>query len=853
MKKLLAIFILILFVSFPVFAKEYQIDILYRRQTEDITNAIRSDGSFVYEKKQDGSMKILNGRMEVITDGVYNYTENNFINGLLLVEEEIFIGDEAVKLYGFINSGGMLVIDTIYTRLCEFFEDKTIGVLNGQTVLIDKSGNIIANYGREYGYFSRFVNGYAVVRDEGFSDKSFFGIKGTVTLYFTNIMRTDAIPDIANEISKNSKEGFYIIDIWGNKIIEDIQADVAINSYVHTQHADYTKDVTVELTLDCYFTAEGISIVRKNDKYGIMNKSGDILCDFILFDYRVKGDKIYGITDENGFSANRTSDNETFVFDKFGDLTYKNEYAYIMEYSYYYSGNYKPNQTQSDEAFIIRLKGDYGLISADNKLLIPPEYNSVMPVGDDYEMFQVRKNDKVGILNKRNEFLIPLSYSADENPIDYYTFTAIEKDYSLLVAGRYGKYGVVSIENEEIIPCIYDSIFDFTNRYISEFQDSFYKDYGLILGKKDGMIYVISVSDRKVLAEYEDVGMLGNSLFKVKKDGRFGISNVENELLIPIEYDNIYEYYPSVFRVQKDEKQGVLNANNEIIVPAVYDFVYRSSIEENNEFFVIKQGEIYSIYSVREKALLKFTSENKDSADAYMKELFPQKEAEPQIKTNKNYYTNSAVSYSEGSRYYNSDSELIFYYTSDKTYDKNKNEIFDLAAAVDLGWSKASAAQIYADLSVYWLGNIISKSGLIAVNELPMPNTSADKYICLMLNNPLINVNGNISMLEKDNYFLTPFIENDCTLVPVRTLFEALNADVYWDNETKTATAIKGETEIRITIDNDEMYVNGKRVLLDTPARLKYGRTAMPLRAVSEALSAKVDFSDETGLITIIY
>ena len=48
--------------------------------------------------------------------------------------------------------------------------------------------------------------------------------------------------------------------------------------------------------------------------------------------------------------------------------------------------------------------------------------------------------------------------------------------------------------------------------------------------------------------------------------------------------------------------------------------------------------------------------------------------------------------------------------------------------------------------------------------------------------NITVTVNGNnVSFVE-----ITPFIENDHTLVPMREIFEALGADVQWDDETRT-------------------------------------------------------------------
>ena len=98
-----------------------------------------------------------------------------------------------------------------------------------------------------------------------------------------------------------------------------------------------------------------------------------------------------------------------------------------------------------------------------------------------------------------------------------------------------------------------------------------------------------------------------------------------------------------------------------------------------------------------------------------------------------------------------------------------------------------------------------------------------------------------------------PILENDRTLVPMRAIFEALEAEVTWDNDTNTATAVKDGTTISITIDSDVMYKNGEAIQLDAPARLiDDGYTFVPLRAVSEALDCDVQWNEEQQRIDIL-
>ena len=89
------------------------------------------------------------------------------------------------------------------------------------------------------------------------------------------------------------------------------------------------------------------------------------------------------------------------------------------------------------------------------------------------------------------------------------------------------------------------------------------------------------------------------------------------------------------------------------------------------------------------------------------------------------------------------------------------------------------------------------------------------------------------------------------TLVPLRVIFEALGAEVLWDDSTKTVTASKDGTEISLTIGSPEMKVNGASVSLDVPGRISDGRTMVPLRAVSESLGCNVAWSNMGKIVSV--
>lgn len=85
-------------------------------------------------------------------------------------------------------------------------------------------------------------------------------------------------------------------------------------------------------------------------------------------------------------------------------------------------------------------------------------------------------------------------------------------------------------------------------------------------------------------------------------------------------------------------------------------------------------------------------------------------------------------------------------------------------------------------------------------------------------------------------------LDNGRILVPLRTIFEELGATVKWDNKTKTVTATKQGREVSLKIGSKTTKINGNNVTIDVPAKIKDGRTLVPVSFVSEALGAKVQW-----------
>lgn len=96
-----------------------------------------------------------------------------------------------------------------------------------------------------------------------------------------------------------------------------------------------------------------------------------------------------------------------------------------------------------------------------------------------------------------------------------------------------------------------------------------------------------------------------------------------------------------------------------------------------------------------------------------------------------------------------------------------------------------------------------------------------------------------------------PVIIEGRILVPLRAIFEALGAEVNWDNATQTVTATKDSTTIIAKISSAQINVNNEIKTLDVPAQIINNRTLVPVRFISESLGAKVDWDEVSKTVVI--
>lgn len=106
-----------------------------------------------------------------------------------------------------------------------------------------------------------------------------------------------------------------------------------------------------------------------------------------------------------------------------------------------------------------------------------------------------------------------------------------------------------------------------------------------------------------------------------------------------------------------------------------------------------------------------------------------------------------------------------------------------------------------------------------------------------------------------------PVIENSRTMVPLRVVSEDLGFKVTWDEKSNKAYIENSGNSVELKIGESYAIINGKKTpidkrdtgeVVDTKSYIRNSRTYVPIRFVSEALGAKVDYKRE-GKVHHIY
>jgi len=336
-----------------------------------------------YYRYQETKRKILFVReLELFSSGLQavKYSENP-------VEKE--------GKWGYIDTTGRIRIDFQFDDASPFYDGLAVVKKKDKYGVINTHGEIILPI--TYNNNEIYYYGGSMIRVKKNDQWGYYGKTGKLKIDF-QFERAGSFNDGIAWVSKNNKIGF--IDTLGNLIIP------------------YRYDKS-SISLNTEFL---IIKVKKGDKWGIINREGKVLADFIYdkigsFGFyhdqkliNVKKDGKWGFIDRsgdlvtkyhfedaeggrNGFAAVKKNGKWGYI-DKNGDMLVKCQFAEV-------------NRFENDMA-AVKKNGKWGFINSQGKLVIDCKYHDVRDFSDG--LAPVSLNDKWGYINKNGDIITEIKH-----------------------------------------------------------------------------------------------------------------------------------------------------------------------------------------------------------------------------------------------------------------------------------------------------------------------------------------------------------------------------------------------------------------------------------------------------------
>ncbi len=127
--------------------------------------------------------------------------------------------------------------------------------------------------------------------------------------------------------------------------------------------------------------------------------------------------------------------------------------------------------------------------------------------------------------------------------------------------------------------------------------------------------------------------------------------------------------------------------------------------------------------------------------------------------------------------------------------------------------------------------------------EKIVPSLSSEDTVPVQISSTITSSTANAEGVIKDGR----------TLVPVRGVFESLGFSVNWDSATNKASISDSKHEVAIYKNASYFYADSKEYHPDVPAQIIDGSMYLPLRSIGEAVGADISWDAETKTAKIGY
>lgn len=349
------------------------LDNTYQRLYRDIET-----GLIFYQNKN--LWGVMNAKGELLTDALY-LTIDPFNDGLAMVS---VAGDSQ----GFINTKGDVVIPLDYQKAGIFANGLAPVKLDDQWGYVDSTGKTVIEF--IYDTAKSFDdNARARVYDESSDQWSLIDKEGNT------IMTGDEIFTLNGPVYGLGVDGEYTLRLpdgtqFGSETYTDLWS---VLNYSANIEVDNTGDINI------LFNTDGTIVHQENYADSYFGFTSDINYLDLLLRY----DSLNVIDDDVFYMVSQVNNAKDFLAVEDGSYIdlYTADDHYRLECD-------DMSQMLTDERFIIRINGKYGIVDSQDKTLVSTLYDQLMYL-DQYYVYEV--NGKLGVMDEDYKMVFSATYT----------------------------------------------------------------------------------------------------------------------------------------------------------------------------------------------------------------------------------------------------------------------------------------------------------------------------------------------------------------------------------------------------------------------------------------------------------
>ena len=100
---------------------------------------------------------------------------------------------------------------------------------------------------------------------------------------------------------------------------------------------------------------------------------------------------------------------------------------------------------------------------------------------------------------------------------------------------------------------------------------------------------------------------------------------------------------------------------------------------------------------------------------------------------------------------------------------------------------------------------------------------------------------------------LAALVRGGTVLIPLRSMFEQMGATVSYDAGSKTVDVSKAGADVKVTVGQPQVVINGESRPLDVPPMMYQGHVLVPIRVISEGMGAYVQWVPDKQTVVVRY